>query len=135
IAARTGGSGADGITLFLVNAKTDGVSIRRQQGWLSENMCEIALNGVRVPAASVVGQPGQVWDRIERARDRATALLSAYMGGGARHVTEMAIEYSKTRIAFGVPIGTFQRVQDRVIVALNEADSIRWSAYEALWKL
>ncbi len=44
----------------------------------------------------------------------------------------MAQEYSQTRIAFGVPIGTFQRVQDRVIEALNEADAGKWTAYEAL---
>jgi alkylation response protein AidB-like acyl-CoA dehydrogenase len=134
IAARTGGS-EEGITLFVVDPRAAGVRVRRQQGWLSENMCEITLENVRVPASAVVGRPEQAWGAIERARDRATALLAAYMAGGARRVTEMAIEYSKTRIAFGVPIGTFQRVQDHVIVALNEADGMKWSAYEALWKL
>src|SRR4029077_16770840 len=72
IAARTGGNGVDGITLFLVDAHADGLSIRRQQGWLSENMCEIALADVHVPASAVVGQPGQAWGTIEVARDRAT---------------------------------------------------------------
>ena len=47
----------------------------------------------------------------------------------------MAIEHSKTRVAFGAPIGTFQRVQDHVVAALNHADSMRWTAYEALWRL
>jgi len=136
IAARTSeGSGTDGISLLLVDPQAEGVEVRRQQGWISENMCEITLADVRVPASALVGQPGQAWAAMERARDRATALLAAYMAGGARHATNMAIDYSKTRVAFGQPIGTFQRVQDHVIAALNEADGIKWSAYEALWKL
>jgi alkylation response protein AidB-like acyl-CoA dehydrogenase len=47
----------------------------------------------------------------------------------------MTREYSQTRIAFGVPIGTFQRVQDHVIDAVTDADSSKWTAFEALWKL
>jgi alkylation response protein AidB-like acyl-CoA dehydrogenase len=47
----------------------------------------------------------------------------------------MAKEYSQTRIAFGVPIGTFQWVQTDVIDALTEADSATWATYEALWRL
>jgi alkylation response protein AidB-like acyl-CoA dehydrogenase len=135
VAARTGGNGTDGITLLLVDPQAGGVSIRRQQGWISENMSEIELADVHVPASAVVGQPGQAWGAIEWARDRGTALLAAYMAGGARRATDLAIDYSKTRVAFGNPIGTFQRVQDHVIAALNEADGIKWSAYEALWKL
>ena len=47
----------------------------------------------------------------------------------------MARDYSQTRVAFGVPIGTFQRVQDHVIDALTEADAARLTTYEALWQL
>ena len=67
--------------------------------------------------------------------DKATAVLSMYMAGGTQRVHEMALEYSQTRIAFGVPIGTFQRVQDHVIDALTEADAAKWSSYEALSQL
>ncbi len=47
----------------------------------------------------------------------------------------MGRDYSQARIAFGSPIGTFQRVQDRVIDALNEADASKWTTYEAIWQL
>ena len=67
--------------------------------------------------------------------DRATAVLCAFMAGGAQAVYDMTREYSQTRIAFGVPIGTFQRVQDHVIDALTDADSAKWTAFEALWQL
>ena len=58
-----------------------------------------------------------------------------YMSGGARKVYEMARDYSTERIAFGVPIGTFQWVQTHVIDSLTESDSIQWTMYEALWQL
>ena len=57
------------------------------------------------------------------------------MAGATQMVYDMAREYSQTRIAFGVPIGTFQRVQDHVIDAVTYADAGKWSAYEALWQL
>ncbi len=121
-------------TVFRVPAGAPGLTVRRQSGWLGEPVCEVNLAGVQVDRSAVVGN-GDAWPAIERAMDKAAALLCAYMLGGAQRVADMAIEYSKTRIAFGVPIGTFQRVQDLVVAALNDADAIRWSAYEALWKL
>ncbi|MBI4310577.1 MAG: acyl-CoA/acyl-ACP dehydrogenase [Chloroflexi bacterium] len=137
IAARTSAAAApeQGVSLFLVDKASKGVSIRRHNGWMSDNLCEVDLSNVAVPASALVGEAGNAWGAIERARDRATAVLCTYMGGGARRVTDMAIEYSKSRVAFGTPIGTFQRVQDHVIIALNDADSIKWTAFEALWKL
>lgn len=137
VVARTSGRGAPerGLTLFLVDKQTPGLSVRLQTGWIGDKLCEVTLANVRVPASAVIGAVGQAWGPIERARDRATAVLSTYMAGGTQKATDMAVEYSKTRIAFGVPIGTFQRVQDHVITGLNEAESIKWTAYEALWKL
>ena len=126
---------ANALTVFRVPVGAPGLTVRRQSGWLGEPVCEVNLAGVQVDRSSVVGSGGDAWHAIERAMDKAAALLCAYMLGGAQRVADMAIEYSKTRIAFGVPIGTFQRVQDLVVAALNDADAIRWSAYEALWKL
>ena len=137
VVARTSSQGSpeNGISVFLVDRKASGVSVRRHVGWMSENLSEIELSNVSVPASAVIGEVGGAWGAIERARDRATAVLSLYMAGGARRVMDMAIEYSKSRILYGVPIGTFQRVQDHVILGVNHADAIKWSAYEALWKL
>ena len=137
VAARTG-AGADpgtGMSIFLVEKEQRGLSVRQMSGWLGDRLCEVTLDSVEVPASAMVGDEGGAWSPIDRAIDRATAVLCAYMAGGARRATDMAIEYSRTRIAFGVPIGTFQRVQDRIIDANDDADSIRLTAYEALWKL
>ena len=47
----------------------------------------------------------------------------------------MSVEYSRTRVQFGQPIGRFQRVQDHIIGIVNHLDAARWTTYEALWKL
>ena len=124
-----------GVTLFAVDKSAPGVSVRVLTGWMGPKMCEVSFDNVEVPASGVLGAADEAWPAIENALDKATAVLSAYMAGGTRRVYEMALEYSQTRIAFGVPIGTFQRVQDHVIQALTEADASKWTSYEALWKL
>jgi len=121
-----------GLTLARVVRTAPGIDVRRQRGWLGEPVCEVTFDEVR---AEVIGTPGQAWPGVETALDRTVVLLSAFMLGGTQAVLDMSVEYSKARMAFGQPIGTFQRVQDLIIKALNDADAIRWTTYEALWKL
>ena len=133
VAARA--PGQNGLTLLAVDRTAPGVSVRVMDGWIGPKACEVNFQNVEVDAADVLGEPGAAWDAIEYAMDRATAVLCAFMAGGSQAVYDMTREYSQTRIAFGVPIGTFQRVQDHVIDALTDADSAKWTAFEALWQL
>ena len=137
VAARAseGGSPQDGLTLLAVDRNAPGVSTRVMSGWIGPKACEVNFENVEVGADDVLGEPGEAWGAIEYAMDRATAVLCAFMAGGCQAVYDMTREYSQSRIAFGVPIGTFQRVQDHVIDALTDADSSKWTAFEALWKL
>ena len=137
VVARTsnGNTPEDGLSLMAVNRTAHGVSVRVMDGWIGPKACEVNFDNVEVGDADVLGDPGSAWGAIESAMDRATAVLCAFMAGGAQAVYDMTREYSQTRIAFGVPIGTFQRVQDHVIDALTDADSAKWTAFEALWQL
>jgi len=137
VVARTsdGATPDQGISLFLVDKNAQGVSTRLQSGWIGDKVCEINFDNVQVQPSNVLGPVGGAWPAIERALDKATVILSIYMGGGAQKAYEMARDYSTQRIAFGVPIGTFQRVQDHIIVSLTEAEAIKWTSYEALWRL
>ena len=132
VLVRTSPEGERGLTLAQVDRNATGIATRRQRGWLGEPVCVVTFDGVQ---ADVLGQAGDAWPGVSAALDRATALLSAYMLGGSQAALDTAIEYSKTRMAFGRAIGTFQRVQDLIIRALNDTDAIRWTVYEALWKL
>ena len=136
IVARTSpGTGGDGITVFLVEKNTRGLSVRTQSGWLGDKLNEVTLDNVEATDSSVIGDVDRAWPALERVLDRATGALCAYMVGGCRRVLEMSVEYSKSRVQFGVPVGNFQRVQDHLINALNIEQAARWTTYEALWKL
>jgi len=137
VVARTsdGATPEEGISLFLVNKNAPGVSVRLNSGWIGDKVCEVNFNNVGVQSADVLGPIGGAWRAIERAIDKTTVALCAYMAGGAQRAYEMARDYSTTRIAFGVPIGTFQRVQDKIIISLTEAEASKWTTFEALWRV
>ena len=100
------------------------------------NLAEVRLDGVQVgPSAVLGGDFARGWIALERAVASAIPLLCAYQVGGSQQVYEMSVDYSRTRIQFGTPIGRFQRVQDHIINLVNELDAARWTTYEALWKL
>ena len=72
---------------------------------------------------------------LQRAIAKTIPILGAYQTGASQAVYEMSVDYSRTRMQFGTPIGRFQRVQDHIINLVNQLDAARWTNYEALWKL
>lgn len=137
VVARTSddSSPEQGVSIFVLDRNVQGISVRLQSGWIGDKVCEVNFVNVEVPPSGVLGPVDGAWPAIERAMDRATAVLCAYMAGGAQKVYEMCRDYSQARIAFGVPIGTFQWVQSHVIEAVTQAEATKWTAYEALWRL
>jgi alkylation response protein AidB-like acyl-CoA dehydrogenase len=129
------GSVDEAVSLFLVEAKTPGVSIRRLPGYLSGRAYEVKLESVKLPASALIGEKDNGWSPLTRAIQKSIPVLCAYKVGGCQAVFNMAVEYSRIRIQFSQAIGRFQRVQDMIIEMVNQADAARWSTYEALWKL
>ena len=136
VAARTGkGTAAKGVSLFLVDSKSDGVSVRRVPGFLAGRSFEVKLKSVKVPRSAMLGNKDEGWPALQQAIDKAIPVLCAYKVGGCQAVFDMTLEYSRVRVQFGMPIGRFQRVQDMIIEQVDHADAARWTTYEALWKL
>jgi alkylation response protein AidB-like acyl-CoA dehydrogenase len=135
VVARTSPGTDNGLTMFLVDKGTAGLSSRVLTGWTGDKQNEVVFSNVQVPASAVVGPVDGAWAPLDGVLDRATAVLNTYMVGGMQRLMEISTEYSQNRIHFGVPIGSFQRVQDYIIDILNHTEASRWTAYEALWKL
>ena len=135
--ARTGESGdsQEGITLFLVDKQSPGLSCRDLEGFVGEKINEVVFDAVEVDRSAVIGEVDKGWSVLMPVLEKARAVLCAYLVGGCQRVWEMTVEYSTTRVQFGVTIGTFQRVQDHVIDVVNALDAARWITYEALWKV
>lgn len=136
-AARThdNGNPEEGITLFVVDAHTDGVKRHTLQTMTGDRLCEVSFEDVAAAPEDIIGEADRGWSIVERILDEGAVAECGAMVGGARRALEMAVDYAKQRIQFGVPIGTFQGVQHKCADMLTEADGAAFMTYNAAWAL
>ena len=117
VSARTSGADTDpsGISLFLVDRGVPGLTVKDYRTIDELRAADVWLSGVSVPADAMLGDEGLALALIEDAADYATALLCAEAVGAIRFANETTLEYLKTRRQFGVPIGSFQALQHRMV--------------------
>jgi len=135
--ARTkdGANAADGITLFLVDAKSPGITLTPLKTIGSDKQFEVVFDKVRVPKKNVLGQVDRGWDVVKAMLPRAIMAQCAHMVGGAQQVLEMTVSYAKERVQFGKPIGSFQAIQHKCANMATDVDGCRFITYQAAWKL
>jgi alkylation response protein AidB-like acyl-CoA dehydrogenase len=127
VPARTGGSQRedDGITLFAVAADADGVARKSYATVDAHSAAEIVLTDVLVGAEAVLGNIGKGFSVLRDTIDEATLAVSAEAVGILRTMHDKTVEYSKNRIQFGVPIGSFQALQHRMVDMLMVCEQCR----------
>ena len=135
VVARTGGQGAEGLTLFLVDPKASGVSITQLKTIASDKLCEVTFDKVKVGQDAVLGEVGKGWPMVETVLQKAAVAKCAEMVGGAQQVLEMTVNYSKERVQFGRPIGSFQAIQHHCANMAIDVDGSRFISYQAAWML
>ena len=137
VACRTAPAATDGagLSLFLLDTKTPGISERPLTTLAKDKVSEVVFRDVRVPGSSLVGELHEGGPIVERLLEEATVLLCAQMLGATRKDFEMAVEYAKFRKAFGQPIGAFQSIWHLSADMLMWIDGGELLTYEALWKL
>jgi alkylation response protein AidB-like acyl-CoA dehydrogenase len=116
VSARTSGDryGADGITLFLVDATASGVARRGYVSRDDTRAADISLENVSVSDADVLGEVGQGLPIIRHIVEAGIAATAGETVGAMEAMNEMTLEYTKTRVQFGNPIGSYQVVQHRL---------------------
>jgi len=129
VSARTGGTEGDarGISVFLVERRAPGVTVSEYRGLDNLRLADVRLSGVRVARAGLLGAEGGGWSLIEEVVDYATALVCAEAVGAIKYAHDATLDYLKTRRQFGVPIGSFQALQHRmvdILIAYEQARSI-----------
>jgi len=134
VVTRTGPSASDGagISLFLVDGKNPNVKCTPMKTFGLERVSEVVFDRARVSKTAMLGELNQGGD-ITDIVNRAKVMLSTEALGGAQMALEIAIDYSKLRHQFGVPIGTFQALQHKMSdMALAISGSTRLS-YWSIW--
>ncbi|MBI2760128.1 MAG: acyl-CoA/acyl-ACP dehydrogenase [Chloroflexi bacterium] len=133
VAARTGGSGEQGLSLFLVDRAASGISIEVLKTIASDKQCEVKFENVKVPAANLIGAEGAGWDILQRVIRKATCMEMAYLVGLAQQDFEISVNYAKERVQFGRPIGSFQAIQHKAADMVTDVDGARFIMYRAAW--
>ncbi|MES1926991.1 acyl-CoA dehydrogenase [Salinisphaera sp. T31B1] len=134
VIARTAGEtdSPDGLSAFVVDANADGVTRRGYPTIDGHRAADITLVDVTVSAEALLGEPGQAASALEYAIDRGIVALCSEAAGAMEVACDLTLQYLKDRKQFGVPIGSFQALQHRMVdmrMALEKVRSLTlWAA-------
>ncbi|MCX6002630.1 MAG: acyl-CoA/acyl-ACP dehydrogenase [Chloroflexi bacterium] len=135
VVARTkDGSGEDGITLFLIDAKAAGIKTEVIPTIALDHLCEVVFKDVAVPAKDVLGKVDKGWPILQMLIRKGSILKSAESFGGLQAVFEMTVAYAKERVQYDRPIGAFQALQHKMSDMWITLGTSKYLLYEAAWK-
>src|SRR5262249_43387066 len=83
--------------------------------------------------ATPLGSPGAAWPALAQTLDQAGAMLANEMVGGLGKVLEMSVEYAKSRVQFGRPIGSVEAIKHKCADMLVETEAAKSAGYHAAW--
>ncbi|HVA06889.1 MAG TPA: acyl-CoA dehydrogenase family protein [Acidimicrobiales bacterium] len=127
VAART----AKGVSLFAVDGEASGLT-RTPLATMDQTRKQARLEFSGTPGR-LVGEEGAAGPALTRTLDLAAVALAAEQVGGSQRCLDMSVEYAKTRIQFGRPIGSFQAIKHKCADMLLEVESAKSAAYYAGW--
>ena len=136
VVARTqqGSKPEEGISLFLVPSNSKGLTITQLKTVdMTRRLCHLKFEGVEVDGAELLGAENQGWPILHRTLDIATAGLCAEIVGTAQRALDMSVDYAKTRVQFGKPIGAFQAVKHKCVDMMVAVENARSLTYYACW--
>ncbi|BBZ30197.1 acyl-CoA dehydrogenase [Mycolicibacterium madagascariense] len=127
-AARTGGPGAGGVSLIVVDKGTPGFEVSRKlekMGWRSSDTAELSYTDVRVPAANLVGVENTGFLQIAGAFVSERVGLAAQAYSSAQRCLDLTVEWCRNRETFGRPLISRQQVQNTLSEMARRVDVAR----------
>lgn len=127
-AVRTGGPGAGGISLLVIDRHLAGVEVSaplRKMGWLCSDTAEIRFDGVRVPTSRLIGpeDSGFLAIMTQFAAERLSIAVQAY--ATAQRCLDLTMEWVRQRETFGRPLASRQVVRHRIAEMARDVDVAR----------
>ena len=127
--------GPKGISAFLVETGTPGFSVAqtlKKMGWRGCPTGELVFDGVRVPAANLLGVENGGVGVVMSGLDIERAFLGLPYIGAAQRCLDLSLDYAATRRQFGKPIGSFQMIQSMLAEMATAIEAARLYAFHAL---
>ncbi|MGR4867228.1 acyl-CoA dehydrogenase family protein, partial [Caulobacter sp. LARHSG274] len=128
VMARTGGDGAKGISAFVVETGTAGLSFgaqERKMGWKSQPTAAVNFDDCRVSAANRIGDEGEGFRFAMMGLDGGRLNIASCSLGGAAFALDTAKAYLETRSQFGRPLKDFQALQFKLADMATELEAAR----------
>jgi alkylation response protein AidB-like acyl-CoA dehydrogenase len=122
---------AEGVSVFRVDAKAPGVTVKSYATIDGQRAADIELKNVKLAADRLIGSEGKAFAAIEAAHQVALSALCAEAVGIMKAVNATTLEYTKSRKQFGVPIAKFQVLQHRMADMFLNAEQATSMSYLA----
>ncbi len=125
-----------GITAFIVPAGTPGLTVEppyRKLGWHASDTHGLSLDNCRVPGDHLLGEQGAGFRNFLTILDDGRIAISALALGCARACLDLSLDYAKTRMAFGGPIGRNQSIAFALADLAVAVENARNLTYKAAW--
>jgi len=124
----------EGISLFLVDSRSEGISTSTMTGIdLTNKASEVKFDNVVVPSENRLGTADAAWPVVKDVLQTAAVAASAEMLGCSRKAMEMSVAYAKMREQFGQPIGAFQAIKHKCAEMFLEVENSHSAVYYAAW--
>jgi alkylation response protein AidB-like acyl-CoA dehydrogenase len=127
--------GEDGITIFIVDAKSPGISSTVLKTIANDKLCEVVFDQVTIPEENILGKLDGGWNVAQKIIQRAAVAKCCEMVGCIQQTLDMTVEYAKERKQYDRPIGSFQVIQHYCADMVIDVDGTRLSAYQAAWMM
>jgi acyl-CoA dehydrogenase len=133
--ARTGeGPGAKGLSAFVVDAETPGLSVAERIEVIAPHpLATLRFDGVRVPVGNRLGKPGDGFKVAMATLDVFRSTVGAAALGFARRALHETVERAASRKLFGAPLAELQLTQAAIADSASEVDASALLVYRAAW--
>ena len=138
VMARTNDEGSKGISTFVVEKDTPGLSYGAQEkkmGWHIQPTAQVIFEDCRIPVENRINEEGMGFRLAMSGLDGGRLNIGACSLGGAQAALDMALNYAQERKAFGKAIGEFQAIQFKLADMATELEAARALLYAAAAKL
>ena len=131
---RTGDEGAGGVSCFLIEKDTPGLSFganERKMGWNNQPTAQVVFEDCSVPVENLLGEEGDGFKFAMKGLDGGRLNIAACSLGTAQRAFDKALAYAGEREQFGNRISDFQAIQFKLADMATELQAARLMLYDA----
>ena len=122
-----------GITLFIVESTTPGISREVMPTTAQDKLCEVRFENVSVPRKNMLGKIDEGWPIVEMMLRKGAIAKCAESIGAIQTCVDMTVAYAKERVQYERPVGAFQALQHIMADMWTAMETSRYLVYEAAW--